>query len=49
MKNGFDLLKNLIVVTFNDGNDFVDHKNLYEKNFNLIYTFVFYFANKYFV
>ncbi len=27
--------KNLIVVTFNDGNDFVDHKNLYEKNFNL--------------
>ncbi len=27
--------KNLIVVTFNDGNDFVDHRNLYEKNFNL--------------
>ena len=25
---------NLIVVTFNDGNDFNDHKNLYEKYFN---------------
>lgn len=25
---------NLIVVTFNDGNDFEDHKNLYEKYFN---------------
>lgn len=25
---------NLIVVTFNDGNDFADHKNLYEKYFN---------------
>ena len=25
---------NLIVVTFNDGNDFSDHKNLYEKYFN---------------
>ena len=25
---------NLIVVTFNDGNDFDDHKNLYEKYFN---------------
>ncbi|MBE6161138.1 MAG: D-alanyl-D-alanine carboxypeptidase [Firmicutes bacterium] len=25
--------KNLIVVTLNDGNDFNDHKNLYEKNF----------------
>ncbi len=29
-KNGM----NLIVVTFNDGNDFNDHKNLYEKYFN---------------
>lgn len=25
---------NLIVVTFNDGNDFTDHKNLYEKYFS---------------
>ena len=25
---------NLIVVTFNDGNDFDDHKKLYEKYFN---------------
>ena len=25
---------NLIIVTFNDGNDFNDHKNLYEKYFN---------------
>lgn len=25
--------KNLIVVTLNDGNDFLDHKNLYEENF----------------
>ena len=25
--------KNLVVVTLNDGNDFVDHKNLYEENF----------------
>lgn len=25
---------NLIVVTFNDGNDFSDHKDLYEKYFN---------------
>ena len=25
---------NLIVVTFNDGNDFNDHKNLYEKYFS---------------
>ena len=25
--------KNLIIVTLNDGNDFNDHKNLYEKNF----------------
>ena len=25
--------KNLVVVTLNDGNDFLDHKNLYEENF----------------
>lgn len=25
---------NLVIVTFNDGNDFNDHKNLYEKYFN---------------
>ena len=25
--------KNLVIVTLNDGNDFNDHKNLYEKNF----------------
>ena len=25
---------NIIIVTFNDGNDFNDHKNLYQKYFN---------------
>ncbi len=25
--------KNLVIVTLNDGNDFLDHKNLYEENF----------------
>lgn len=27
--------KNLVIVTFNDGNDFNDHKNLYEKYFKM--------------